>query len=248
MSFIPSTTPTLTEVIQAAIYQALQDLHTMIPGKIVSYDAPNQKAAVQPLIQRPVIYSDGTVVTETLPVIQSVPILFPRGGALYMRWTLEVDDHVMLVFAERSLDAWLSSNGSVIDPIDPRTHDLSDAVAIPGLLPFSKAIFDAVPDKAITIGSDRGGMQVNLTADKIEAIYKGEQVFSLIESADKTELILGSGSASAMIAQAFTTFWTSTFKIWADTHGHPAPSAPPSTPCPPADPGWESSHLWFPEE
>jgi hypothetical protein len=46
-------------------------------------------------------------------------------------------DYVLLVFCERSIDAWLSIGG-IVDPDDYRKFDLSDAVAIPGLFPFGQ--------------------------------------------------------------------------------------------------------------
>jgi hypothetical protein len=88
---------------------------------------------VQPTIQQRT--TDGEVFDY--PKIVSVPVVFPRSRYFSLTYPIEKDDTVLLVFTERSMDRWLRSGGTV-DPRDPRRHDLTDAVAIPGLYPFSE--------------------------------------------------------------------------------------------------------------
>jgi hypothetical protein len=61
----------------------------------------------------------------------------PAGADLVV--PVEVGDTGLLVFADDSLDIWLSKGG-LVDPLDDRHHALSDAVFIPGLRPFSNPI------------------------------------------------------------------------------------------------------------
>ncbi len=126
-------TPTFTDVLRLAVGQRLRDLHVSMPGRVESYDAATQEASVQPLIK--VALSDGK--SATLPVINGVPVIWPRGGGAILSFPIQPGDTVLLVFGERSLDEWLQQGGEVA-PADPRSHDLSDAVAIPGLYPFSE--------------------------------------------------------------------------------------------------------------
>lgn len=53
-----------------------------------------------------------------------------------MTFPVKKGDTVMIVMADRSLDRWLSQGGEVT-PDDRRQHDLSDAIAVPGLVPFA---------------------------------------------------------------------------------------------------------------
>src|SRR6185295_14810444 len=59
-------------------------------------------------------------------------------------------DEVMLVFCDKSIDAWQSEGGEQ-DPDDARRHHLADAVAYPGLHNNKAAISDA-SESVITIG------------------------------------------------------------------------------------------------
>jgi hypothetical protein len=124
------TTP--TDIIRQAISSQLCSVHTCLPAEIVTYDYTVQKATVQPLLRKR--YRDGTV--QALPEITNVPVIFPRSSSFSMHYPLNQGDNVMILFSERSIDQWLTSGGE-ITPLDSRKFDLSDAIAIPGLYPFS---------------------------------------------------------------------------------------------------------------
>jgi hypothetical protein len=128
---------TLAGVLRQAQAQALAGLHTALPGQIEAYDYTTQRARVKPLIQR--ADADGTL--ESFPVIVDVPVVWPRSGGASLTFPVAAGDTVLLIFSERSLDWWLSVGGDS-PPGDPRRFDLSDAIAIPGLYPFSEASQD----------------------------------------------------------------------------------------------------------
>lgn len=114
---------------QTELLNALTEINTAMPAKIVSYDPATVRATVKPSI--PKRLSNG----ETLqaPQIVNVPICFPMadiGGAVaQVTLPLKAGDGVLLVFSHRSLENWLS--GSEQSPDDPRMFDLSDAFAMP---------------------------------------------------------------------------------------------------------------------
>lgn len=122
----------LSNVLEQAIRNRLAELQTAAPGQVVSYDYKTQKASVQPTINRK--YKDGQV--SPYPVINNVPVIFPRSGGASMTFPVKPGDTVLLVFAARSIDDWLQRGGKV-DQSDTRMHSINDAIAIPGLLPFS---------------------------------------------------------------------------------------------------------------
>lgn len=108
-----------------------RSMHTCMPGTILSYDASSQMASVQPSLNRQ--QPDGR--EEKMPVVNNVPVVWPRSGGASMTFPVKPGDGCLLLFAERSLDEWKSSGGEVT-PRDARRADLSDAVALMGFVHF----------------------------------------------------------------------------------------------------------------
>ena len=146
---------TMADVIKEAIDAKLVDLHTSMPAIVQSYDKEKQKADVQPVLKRKFVNSDPV----DLPIITNVPVIFPRTGKAYIHFPLKKDDVVMLIFAERSVDRWLDKGG-LIDPADPRKHNLSDAFAVPGGYPFSDVV-SGLDDDNIILENDKSRIEVS---------------------------------------------------------------------------------------
>jgi len=119
--------PSLAKLLQMAIDGRLCDVHTSMPGIVKSYDRATQTVKVQPALRRK--YVDGKIVD--LPIINQVPVVFPRAKGKWVHFDLEEGDVVTLLFSERSLDTW-KQKGGLVSPDDPRKFHLSDAYAIPG--------------------------------------------------------------------------------------------------------------------
>jgi hypothetical protein len=157
-------TPDLSELLQAAMSQAVDGIFVAMPGKVESYDSEKQTANIQPLVSRPVLLDDGSKTIDELPVIPNVPIAFSRGGGYFLTFPLAKGDNVLLVCCDRSIDKYKSSDGKTqIDPVDIRTNDISDAVAIPGFYTNSNSIKDDVSSGAI-FGKE-GGIKIHLKDD-----------------------------------------------------------------------------------
>ncbi len=184
-----SRTPTLAEVLRLAIRQAQGDLHVSLPGRIESYDASEQKADIKPLLMRPLVAADGTELDpEILPKLMDVPIIFPRGGAgtgsFFLSWPLEPGDLVHLIFVEKSIDQWLGKDGEDTAPLVFRMHDLSDAVAYPGLYPRRRSIADAHVANMV-LGED-GGSQIHIKPNSGEIHIGSENAAEFVALAQKT--------------------------------------------------------------
>lgn len=113
---------------QAQIDGRLKDLHTCLPGIIVSFDSATQTASVQPAIQR--IFTERGAVN--LPVCVDVPVAFPGGGNFVLTFPVQAGDECILWFGERAIDRWHIEGGTQL-PAEYRLHDLSDGLAIVGL-------------------------------------------------------------------------------------------------------------------
>ena len=149
--------PSLTEVWQQMLDAHSMALNTALPGEVVKYDADTGKAEVRALIRMK--YTDGTILTP--PVIPNVPILLPRTQGASLTLPIAPGDPVLLVFAQRSIDRWLSEGGEV-DAGDARTHAMSDAFAIPGAFSFK----DGPTGETGTVLKD-GNTKVKLTGEKV---------------------------------------------------------------------------------
>lgn len=133
---------TINEVVNSHIENALSEIHTAFPAQVLRYDAAKQCADMQPVIKKKL--RDNSVLP--MPVIHNVPILFPSSGGALLSFPVNEGDTMLIICCERSIDSWLSSDGSQIDPEDTRKFNLSDAVAIPGLYTFGKNLHPASND------------------------------------------------------------------------------------------------------
>jgi hypothetical protein len=131
--------PTDVEIIQAALESRLLDVHTCLPGRVVSYNPATQTADIQPLVKRAIRSYAGELVHETLPVVHDVPVEWPGGGGFAMIFPVAPGDHMWLIFSEAATAKWRST-GQISEPGDLRRHDLSYACAVYSRGPASGAL------------------------------------------------------------------------------------------------------------
>ena len=177
--------PTLDEVISVSLENRLDDVYTGMPGQVVSFDAKTQTASIKPAIKRNIITPSGVELTpESIPVIQRVPVIFQRAGESFISLPLKKGHTVLLLVCDRSIDAWADGDGGEVNPVDLRTHDISDAVAYPGLYPFTKPLKD-VSDEYMVIGRD-GDILMKIRETEVEFHTKGSEKLS-VAIAEKLE-------------------------------------------------------------
>lgn len=141
-----------------------RDMRVALVCSVQSYDAAKQRVSVQPLTQRPFIDAQGTEGVESRPVISDIPVAFQRGGGFMLTFPLQQGDEGLLVFSDQSLDIWKQQGGNV-DPIDLRTHHLSDALFIPGPCSNPNALQSADPS-VIAMGQDGAASDYVATAQR----------------------------------------------------------------------------------
>lgn len=133
----------LVDVIRDAVRSMLQNVNTALIAKVV---AKREKTLdVQPVVS---LVVGGEKVDY--PVFSDVPILWMHGGASHLTFPIVVGDYVLLVFSQRCFDNWYDGKDLQAPP-EPRLHDLSDAVAIPGL--FNQAGAPAIPTETTLTGN-----------------------------------------------------------------------------------------------
>lgn len=186
--------PTIQEVIADAIESRLLELHTAIPGKVISYDATTQTAEVAPVVQRAEPAVNGSSTLTPLPSIPNVPVQWPRGGGYAIHFPLAPGDHVLLVFSEAAIGHWRAS-GELAPPGDLRRHSLGYPVAIPGIAPESGPLTDAPADEGVLTVPDGKVLRVGgAGADFVALAAKVEAELDKIAQAFAT-FVPGSGGA-----------------------------------------------------
>jgi hypothetical protein len=138
----------------------LSNVHTTIPGQVVSFNALLQTCSVQPCLKRKYVDSDSS---EDLPIIEDVPVIFPGSDSLFLTYDLKPDSYVLLAFSERAIASFMLSGG-IVDPAKRRKFDLSDAVAIPGLIPTPSALLGVDTD-AIALRDKINVTKISISTD-----------------------------------------------------------------------------------
>lgn len=173
------TTETLAELLLQAIRSELLDVHTCLPAKIQKYDHETQKADVIPLLKKKYRFDADAV---DLPIITNVPVQWPSSndGAAFIHLPLKAGDLGWVVFAERSIDTWLAGEGDSVSPEDPRHHHLSDAIFMPGGLPFKKALSISSPNNML-LTNDNMTIEID-PSGKIKIEGAAQELLTVIDS------------------------------------------------------------------
>lgn len=132
-----STTPRLEDIFLSVVRKyGRSTFGGWMPGRVVDYDAGKRKASVMLLLR-----DTHPVTGEPLAyaIINEVPVMMP----FHIKAPVKAGFDVLVLFGARSTDRWVQQGG-VVDPDDTRTHDINDALAIPGLMDFAHVV-DADP-------------------------------------------------------------------------------------------------------
>lgn len=78
---------------------------------------------------------------EALPVLPSVPVLFPRVGEWFLSLPIAEGTYGLVIVCAPAIGHWRVGNGDVTDPGDLRRHHMAHAVFLPvGMTPRSEAL------------------------------------------------------------------------------------------------------------
>ena len=169
----------------ARIEARLLDVHTCLPGAIVSYDATKKTATVKPAIQR--LYRGKGYVD--LPALVDCPVCFPSGGGFTLTFPLVAGDECVLYFSERAIDLWWQNgiglgDGEAVQPAEYRTHDLSDA--------FVQVGVSSVPKVPGNISTTAVELRSTTNASKVSIDGSG----NVLVNASGSVTVAASGNAS----------------------------------------------------
>lgn len=136
--------PNLTELLEQVMRTSGDDLRVCIPGIVTRADMINMTVDVQPAIRINDSISD--------PIIPNVPLWFSSSSSASITFPVNQNDDVLLIFCDRCLDNWISGRGrTTYITNDDRSHDITDAIAIPGKL--GKIPWNRINDLSIKLGN-----------------------------------------------------------------------------------------------
>lgn len=152
----------------------VNEIHTAIPGTIVSFDPVKGTALVKP--NGKYITSDGILLDY--PQIPEIPVVFPfcETQEIGMAFPVEKGDSCLLIVSEVELDEWLTgaeAEGSL-------KFDLTNSICIPGPMKHGGGIIEeACREKSVIIGNEANKIKVN--RNKINMV-SGRTQISLSEA------------------------------------------------------------------
>ncbi|EOD2819790.1 Gp138 family membrane-puncturing spike protein [Providencia stuartii] len=156
--------PTLLDVMNQYAQNQRYDIHTALPGKLLSCNG--HSATVELMISH--VTKEGKVIE--LPPLVDVPVGFYRGGGFCVTVPVREGDEGLVIFAERCIDGWYVS-GKQSQPLDHRFHDLSDAF----FLPQGSSQPNKIPNyssDSLSLQTDDGSTFIRMQSGKI--MIKGD--------------------------------------------------------------------------
>jgi hypothetical protein len=206
----------------------MSDVHTAMPGEVISFDASLQTIEVQPMIKNVIVGEEGEQ-EESYPRLYNVPVVYPRTSAIVVAFPLKAGDIVTLIFNEWPIDAF-REKGKETHPIDLERHGFGGAIALPGgPYPRVNPISETVD--AMLVGYD-GGALVKVKSDgTIEAgSTAGSKQFVALDTKTKTEISALRNTVDALITAYNAHIHVTTATISAGPVGVLSPTASSATP------------------
>ena len=168
------------EALEELIHSILYDVHTSMPGIVTRFGESDGVlfADVQPCIQQ-IDHMFEEKIMRTIPVIKNCVVAMPRSAGLGLSVTIpiQIGDEGMLHFAERSIDNWIDKGG-VQPPLEidePRSHDLTDAVFVVGVINKPTPIANYSHD-AIEVRDENGGKAISVSRARVQMRAGGESI------------------------------------------------------------------------
>jgi hypothetical protein len=187
------------DIVDMVIKRAVGRVRTAIPGKVLAYDAATQTATVQPSV-RVWRVDEEEELTATLPTsVSNCPVLFPAGGGVSITWPLVEGDVVTLLVADRSIDEWMATAGSDVEPRSVRRFAAADTLVLPGLRPSKDPLASASTD-GLQIATDGAQLRMKDAGTFAVENTTGELVALLVDLIDAllhTPLVV-TGAAAAI--------------------------------------------------
>ena len=164
-----------------------------MPATIKSFDVAKQTVTVQIAINDEA-RKNGVATTIPIKVLVDIPIMLYGSGNFTITVPVQAGDECLVVFADRSIDAWFQSGGQQ-NQAAPRAHSLADGVAILGLRNQTRKLAAYSAD-TLQIRSEDGATMIEVadTAVSVKATTFTVQAETVNITASNTATINSQGN------------------------------------------------------
>lgn len=160
-----------TEIFDLNYERAKSGLRVSLPGTIKSFDPESVTCEVElSTFGLSATAKRGSTSVDRIksedgyyPVIQDIPVVFPRGGGCTLTFPVKAGDECLVIFSDRCIDFWWQ-NGETQNTSRTRSHSFSDAFVIPGPQSQAKKI-SSISTSAAQLRTDDGSAFVEVAAD-----------------------------------------------------------------------------------
>jgi len=146
----------ISDVVKEGVKTGLLNARVSYQAIVDSFDPVEQTITAFIAIQQ--IIDDKNV---TLPILVDVPIVLPSVQGFHITMPIKKGDEVMVMFADRCIDAWFA-NGGIQKQSEHRVHHIADGVAIIGI--------NSKPN--VITNYDSENMTIRNTANNQKMIFK----------------------------------------------------------------------------
>lgn len=159
-----------TEIFDLNYERAKSGLRVSLPGTIKSFDPESVTCEVElSTFGLSATAKRGSTSVDRIksedgyyPVIQDIPVVFPRGGGCTLTFPVKAGDECLVIFSDRCIDFWWQ-NGETQNTSRARSHSFSDAFVIPGPQSQAKKISN-ISTSAAQLRADDGAAFVEVAA------------------------------------------------------------------------------------
>lgn len=159
-----------TEIFDLNYERARSGLRVSLPGTIKSFDPESVTCEVElSTFGLSATAKRGSTSVDRIksedgyyPVIQDIPVVFPRGGGCTLTFPVKAGDECLVIFSDRCIDFWWQ-NGETQNTSRARSHSFSDAFVIPGPQSQAKKISN-ISTSAAQLRTDDGAAFVEVDA------------------------------------------------------------------------------------
>ena len=150
----------LAQKVQDIAKGVTNDIHTAIPGKIVSYNAGANLAVIQPVGR----FMTMDKKSLSYPLLTDVPLSFPysQSAGVGVTFPVKAGDSVIVIISEVELDQWRSGVESNV----PLKFDLTSAMAVPSLILGGATMAKACSQEAVIITA--GGVEISVNKSSVD--------------------------------------------------------------------------------
>lgn len=190
------------------------ELRVSMPARIVTFvpgspgPPPVRPSATVRLELLQIADVRGEEIPNPPDIITMIPVEYPGASTGGVTFPLLPGDTGRCVFTDRALAAWLQT-GNPVAPVDPesgRTHNLGDAVFVPGLKTDADAIAAGPVDMTATVLD--GAALVKIGAGAADFAAQANVLVSAIDAAlAAASLAVVPTDGGAASFTAFTTAW-----------------------------------------